>query len=189
MFKKLVAASSAGILIVGASVFAAVLPAQAATLTITSTVDGAAGSLRSVLAQAQSGDVIEIPEGWDIPLTQGQLQVAGTLTIRGAGGARPSVHSILPQNPVALIRVAPGAGLTLEGINFGGTQPQNIGIQSWFGAGALTIRDADFVGFTRSIAVEDANFPVLIERVKVTGGDIGLGLGAIQPGRDRKSVV
>lgn len=182
MFKKLLATASACMLAVGASLFAAALPASAATLTVTSTVDGDAGSLRSVLSQAQPGDVIEIPSGWDLPISQGQLQITSQLTLRGAGGARPTIYSASATNPLALIQVQAAASLTFEGINLGGVQPQDIGIRGNFNAGALTIRDANFSGFNRSIVPEDTGASILIERVRVSGGDIGLSAGAIQPG-------
>ncbi|WP_104090514.1 choice-of-anchor Q domain-containing protein [Arthrobacter sp. GMC3] len=169
-------------LTVGASLFVAVLPASAATLTVTSTVDGDVGSLRSVLSQAAPGDVIEIPSGWELPIAQGQLQITTQLTLRGAGGARPTMYSTSATNPLALIQVQAAASLTFEGINLGGAQQQDIGIRGNFNAGALTIRDANFSGFSRSIVPEDTGASILIERVRVTGGDIGLGAGAIQPG-------
>src|SRR5262249_45629686 len=60
-----------------------------ATLTVTSAADdGSAGTLRAVLAAAQSGDTVGFDpalDGQTITLTQGQLTVGQSLDIDGPG--------------------------------------------------------------------------------------------------------
>jgi len=60
--------------------------AQAATLTVTSTADSGAGTLRQAIADANTGDVINFSVSSDtITLTSGQIEVDKALTITGPG--------------------------------------------------------------------------------------------------------
>lgn len=62
------------------------LPAFTATITVTSTDDSGAGSLRQAVADASSGDIINFDVSGDtITLTSGQIVVATSLTIQGPG--------------------------------------------------------------------------------------------------------
>ena len=63
-------------------------PVQAATLTVTSTADSGAGSLRQAIADAVSGDTIDFAlDGCPctITLTSGELVIDKSLTIQGPG--------------------------------------------------------------------------------------------------------
>jgi hypothetical protein len=65
-----------------------------AILTVTSTADSGAGSLREAIAKAQAGDTIQFAPSLankTITLTSGQLNVAKNLIIDGAGAAGLSV--------------------------------------------------------------------------------------------------
>jgi uncharacterized protein (TIGR03118 family) len=58
------------------------------TLTVTSTADGGAGSLRAAIATAQSGDIIAFApslSGQTITLTSGELAITQSLNIEGPG--------------------------------------------------------------------------------------------------------
>src|SRR5258706_12785192 len=59
---------------------------RAATITVTSTADSGAGSLRDAIATASSGDTINISVTGTITLT-GTLMISKSLTISGPGAS------------------------------------------------------------------------------------------------------
>ena len=66
----------------------AVVTVNAATLTVTTTADNGAGSLRDALAVASDGDTIQFDSalnGQTISLTSGELVVDTDVTINGPG--------------------------------------------------------------------------------------------------------
>jgi hypothetical protein len=65
-------------------------PALAADVPVTSTADAGPGSLRQAIADAAPGSTIVVPAG-TYQLTSGELAVAKTLTIRGAGAATTTI--------------------------------------------------------------------------------------------------
>ena len=66
-------------------------PARAATLTVTNTNDGGAGSLRQAVADSASGDTITFQAGGTITLTTGQITLTHSLTLAGPGAAALAV--------------------------------------------------------------------------------------------------
>ncbi|MBK8639911.1 MAG: fibronectin type III domain-containing protein [Chromatiaceae bacterium] len=60
---------------------------QAATLTVTSSADAGAGSLRQTILEAAADDIIQFDEGMLITLTSGELLIDKKLTIDGVGHA------------------------------------------------------------------------------------------------------
>src|SRR6266446_3031124 len=66
--------------------------AYATTITVTSTADSGAGSLRDALASASDGDTIDFSVTGTITLTSGQLVVNNSLTISGPGAANLAVN-------------------------------------------------------------------------------------------------
>src|SRR5712692_3801918 len=65
----------------------AITPASlpAATITVTSTADSGAGSLRATLASAADGDTINFAVTGTILLTSGELEVSKSVNILGPG--------------------------------------------------------------------------------------------------------
>ena len=75
------------------------------TLTVTSTSDSGAGSLRAEIAAAHGGDTIVFDAGLadqTISLTSGELEINKSLTIQGTPG-RPEARRALPLRPSARI--------------------------------------------------------------------------------------
>ena len=68
--------------------------AEAATLTVTTTADGGAGSLRAAIASSSDGDTIQFDpalNGQTINLTSGELPINKNLTIDGPGPSQLAV--------------------------------------------------------------------------------------------------
>src|SRR5438876_8223193 len=83
------------ILFVITLLFAALASVQnlhAATITVTSTADSGAGSLRAALASASDGDTIDFSVTGTITLTSGELLVGKSVTISGPGAANLAVN-------------------------------------------------------------------------------------------------
>src|SRR5260370_22692073 len=72
--------------------YAAVIHAQATTITVTSTNDSGPGSLRQALADANDGDTIEFAVTGTIGLTSGELLVDTSITISGPGATNMDVN-------------------------------------------------------------------------------------------------
>ena len=66
--------------------------ARGATLTVTSTGDSGAGSLRQAILDAASGDTIEFAVTGTIVLTSGELSINKSLTIHGPGSGDLSIR-------------------------------------------------------------------------------------------------
>ena len=76
--------------------------AHGATLTVTSTADGAAGSLRQAIADADSGDTIEVPAGiYTLSPDLGELIIDKDLTLVGAAadGTIIQASALAPGEP------------------------------------------------------------------------------------------
>jgi hypothetical protein len=108
------------------------------TLTVTSADDdGLAGTLRTVLAAAQSGDTIVFDphlEGQTITLAQGQLTVGQSLDIQGLGADKLAISGHAASRVFA---ISAGATVTLAGLTItGGLATDGAGILN---AGHLTL--------------------------------------------------
>ena len=116
-------------------------PTQAANITVTSTADSGAGSLRDAIAAASSGDNINVTVTGTITLTTGTLTITKSLTISGPGASDLAVSG---NNAVQVFAVNSGAtvaisGLTIEnGVASGGGGISNLGI--------LTVTDSAITG-------------------------------------------
>jgi hypothetical protein len=100
------------------------------TLTVTSTSDGSAGSLRAEITAAQSGDTIVFsPKLFrsgrtaTITLTSGELDLTKNLTIQGPGAAELTISGYSPaqrrggiSTDVRVFEVAPDTTVTLNGL-------------------------------------------------------------------------
>jgi predicted outer membrane repeat protein len=85
-------------------------------LTVTTTADSGAGSLRSEVAAAQSGDTVEFAsslKGQTISLTSGEIQIANNITINGQ-----SIHpTVSGSNSSRILEVLGGASVTISNIS------------------------------------------------------------------------
>src|SRR5262245_14214374 len=80
-------------LIATALLFAAAIPVQANTCTVTSTADSGAGTLRACLASAADGDTIDATGvSGTILLTSGELAITHNVTINGPGAANLAIN-------------------------------------------------------------------------------------------------
>lgn len=71
--------------VLGAGLIAVTAPAHGATLTVTSSADSGAGTLRDTLTNAANGDTINFSITGTIKLTNGELLVTNNVTILGPG--------------------------------------------------------------------------------------------------------
>lgn len=122
----------------------------ASTVTVSTTADSGAGSLRSALAGAVDGDTIILPAG-RYPVTSGDLETNASVTIRGAGARRTILAS---DGGSRVLRVElPASSVTLIGLTItGGFE------ESGDGGGVLASSDLSLIGVTvRGNAVKPNN--------------------------------
>jgi hypothetical protein len=108
------------------------------TLTVSSAADnGAAGTLRAVLAAAHNGDTIQFSnslDGQTITLTAGQLQVNAIVTISGPGANELTISG---NSASRVFEVAAGVSSTISGLTLShGSATDGAGILNY---GKLTI--------------------------------------------------
>jgi hypothetical protein len=85
---------------------------SAKTITVHSTADDGAGSLRQAIASASNGDKINIVVNGTITLTSGELLVDKSLTIKG-----PGTHGIISGNNASRVfHITPGTTVTLDSL-------------------------------------------------------------------------
>jgi hypothetical protein len=127
-----------------AVVLALALPTH--TLTVTSTADSGAGTLRAALASAANGDTIDVSGvSGTILLTSGALLVSNNVTILGPGPANLAVdgnaagHAFNISGTLVTI-----AGLTITNGNASGGFPANAGGGIYTGPGTLTVSNCAF---------------------------------------------
>lgn len=118
--------------------------ADASPITVTSTADTGAGSLREALAAASPGDTISIPTPGDYQVTSAELAVDKNVTIEGSG---PTVRIVGDGNN-RVFDVTAGAvtisGLTVTGGGLVGTVASGGGIAN--AAGTLVLRRVTVTG-------------------------------------------
>ncbi|MBV9676860.1 MAG: hypothetical protein JO185_11035, partial [Acidobacteriaceae bacterium] len=127
-------------LVTGTLVLAGVLPAWAATLTVTNTDDSGAGSLRDTIATASPGDTIQfsVPNPSAITLTSGKLLITKDLTINGPGAARLALDG---NRADRVFEISRGVTVTLSGLTI-----QNGTGGGIFNFGTLTLTDSTVSG-------------------------------------------
>ena len=113
--------------------------ASAATITVTTTADSGAGSLRDAIGIAAAGDDIIVPAG-TYGLTSGPLQITAGVSITGAGAATTIIdgggidgvfHISIPDVPTESVEIS---GLTITN----GAATQGGGIYIRFGTVMVT---------------------------------------------------
>src|SRR5262245_23284630 len=92
--------------------------AQAATITVTSTDDSGAGTLRDALANAAESDTIDATGiSGAITLTTGQLSVTNSVTILGPGANILAVNGNFPNTTNRVFYISPGLTVTIAGLS------------------------------------------------------------------------
>src|ERR1700675_2839393 len=92
---------------------------HAATLTVTTTADSGAGSLRAAIASAAAGDTIQFSaalHGQTITLTSAELVIDKDLTLDGPGATQLTVkRSTAGTTPIfRIFEITPGHIVTIE---------------------------------------------------------------------------
>ena len=129
--------------------FTGLLPAFGATITVTTTNDTGAGSLRNAVATANSNDTINfnLPNPSTIILTSGQLEINKNLTITGPGAAQLAISGNKTSFKVFFIDSGASviiSGLTVEnGATVNGTSDAGGGIVN---LGTLTLINGTVTG-------------------------------------------
>ena len=142
--------------VVGGSLAWAIPPAGASTLTVTSTADSGAGSLREALANANDGDVIDfaLAPGSTIDLTGGQLEINDQVTLDGPGAAQLDIDAGGSSRVFYVYPGAPGP-VTISG---------------------LTITGGD-AGEGSGGGIESRNADLTLDEVEISGNSAGNGGG------------
>jgi hypothetical protein len=130
--------------------------AHAATITVTTTADSGAGSLRAAIAAAAGGDTIQFAaalNGQTITLTSAQLLIDKNLTITGPGPGQLTVKrseaSGIPSFRIFEIgfdRTVTIQGLTISNGSAQGAFPRNTGGGIYNGNSVLTIGNSIISG-------------------------------------------
>src|SRR5437667_11403328 len=86
---------------------------QAATVTVTTTDDSGAGSLREALASVANGDTIDFAVTGTITLTSGELVVTNSVDITGTCASDLAVNG---NGASRVFRIGPGIVVTISGL-------------------------------------------------------------------------
>lgn len=170
----------AGLLLILALSVGQMPAAHAATITVTTTADSGAGSLRQGIADAASGDTIDFRGSvtGGIILTTGELVIDKSLTIQGPGAASLAVDGngmsrvfrITGGNTVEMSRLTIRNG-SLSGSSSGG------GIQSF---GTLTLNSSTVADNKAGLGGGIANFATLtLNNSTISGNNANFGGGGI----------
>jgi hypothetical protein len=122
---------------------------QANTLTVISTADSGAGSLRQALADANSGDTIQFaPElnGQTIALTSGELVIDKNITISGPGPSQLTVRRSFGTPFFRILHVTPGHIVTIEGLTITDGNHSASGGGVFNEQATLTVNNCDVSG-------------------------------------------
>jgi hypothetical protein len=128
-------------------ILGAISAPQAATLTVMNLNDAGAGSLRDVIANASSGDMIVFqtsPDGGTLKLNS-TLNVTVPVTIQGPNNASIAISG---QNSVQIMTVS--ADLTISGLTFTAGNTAGDGGGIYLTGGTLTVTGSTFSGNTAS---------------------------------------
>ncbi len=124
--------------LVGAVVFIS-FPISAATITVTSTADSGAGSLRQAIADANPGDTIDFSVTGTITLTSGELLIqTGPLTIQGPGADQLMIDG---NSSSRIFHIAAGVDAAISGLTVAWGLPDSGGGGAVRNEGVLELID------------------------------------------------
>ncbi len=141
--------------LLGLGIASCLIPAAsaAATITVANDNDSGSGSLRQAISDALAGESIVVPAG-EYVLTSGELAIAKTLTIAGAGAADTTLRA----NGAFRVFHASGTSsdITISGLTIrGGAPPAVSGVAEGGGvlseAASVTLSD-DVIAENRAVA-------------------------------------
>ena len=112
-----------------------VVTVSAGTLTVTTTADSGAGSLRATIGAASAGDTIQFDaalSGQSVMLTSAELAIDKNLTIDGPGPSQLTVRRSVETDTPAfrIFHIMPGRTVTIEGLTIreGNAAPIGSGV-------------------------------------------------------------
>jgi hypothetical protein len=118
--------------------------ANAATITVSSTKDSGAGSLRAAIEKASPGETIVLPASkTPYEVTSGVLFVEKNLTIDGAGAADTVINAMDSANIVFEIREAI---MAMSGVTITGSKENGIVLGNGTNPASLTLSAVDISG-------------------------------------------
>ena len=127
---------------------------QAVAISVTTTNDGGAGSLRQAIADASSGDTItfSLPAGSVISLTSGTLSINKNLTINGPGANQLTITRADSESGIFVIFRIAGGNVTLSGVTITNGSSKTCGTGTGGGivitGGTLTLANSTISGNT-----------------------------------------
>ena len=122
-------------------------PAAAATISVTSTNDGGAGSLRQAIANAAPGDTItfSLPANSSVTLTSGELLINKNLTISGPGANLLTIERNASAGDFRIFDITANINVTITGLTIvNGNSPIGGGIYN--NGGTLTVASSTISG-------------------------------------------
>ena len=133
--------------------------AYASTLTVTSTADSGAGSLRATIASAAAGDTVLVPTGHYI-LSSGEIPITQPITVAGDGASLSVIDAQGSSRVFHITASAGGSGgrVTFNGVQITGgnttSQPGGGGILVDSGGGDLSLVNTVVSGNTVNVVMD-----------------------------------
>ncbi len=133
-------------------IFACLATAQAATLNVTTTADTGAGSLRTQIAAAATGDTVAITAAGTITLTTGAISVTGkNLIISGPGANSLTITTAATTRALSIVN----AQCTISGITFNNCKGLVGDVDT---GGAIAVDNFTSGGVTNLTTISDCAF-------------------------------
>ncbi len=155
---------------------------RAATITVTTTADSGAGSLRTALTNAANGDTINCSVTGTIMLSSGQLTVPRSVTIMGPGSATLTVSGTSTSRvfnvtgtnvTISGLRIANGGGTNSgAGIYTGGSPGSAVAVSNCDIADNNTTRDGGGIFNGPGVTMTISNCTLSGNRANGSGGAI-----------------
>ena len=166
-----------------------VMPSMASTLTVTSTADNGAGTLRTAIASTASGDTIQFSLTYPatITLTSGLLEINKNLTISGPGAANLAISG---NNASQVFQIDSGATVSISGLTIeNGAKPDPFQPQPGGGiynSGTLTLtsstlsgNDSNYIG---GAIYNDSGGTMTVTNSTISGNSAQYAAGGIENG-------
>ncbi len=132
--------------------FVSLAAAHAATLTVTTTADTGAGSLRAKIAAATTGDTVAITATGTIALTTGEIAITGkNLTVAGPGANNLTITTGATTRALKIVN----AQCTISGITFNNCKGLAGDVDT---GGAIAVDNFSAGGTTNITTISDCAF-------------------------------